>query len=102
MTLTRDGRFAYVPMRGEDSVAIVQLDPLTAGEEDPDEPRARTTPIRSADGSRIYVGAQYGNAVAVFDPATQDAAAPDSDRRRRAPIAITDDGRTIYAALSRL
>ena len=28
MTLTRDGRFAYVPMRGEGAIAVVQLDPL--------------------------------------------------------------------------
>src|SRR5262245_60066334 len=28
MTLSKDGRFAYVPMRGESKIAFVQLDPL--------------------------------------------------------------------------
>jgi YVTN family beta-propeller protein len=56
----------------------------------------------SADGSRIYVGAQYGNAVAVFDPATQSLLhqIPTSDGVR--PLEPTHDGKIIYTALSHL
>lgn len=28
ITLTKDGRFAYVPLRADDQIAVVQLDPL--------------------------------------------------------------------------
>ena len=57
MTLTRDGRFGYMPMRGENAVAIVQLDPLKLVKKIPmnEGPHDAYT---SADGSRVYVGAQ--------------------------------------------
>jgi YVTN family beta-propeller protein len=110
MTLTKDGRFAYVPMRGENSVAIVLLNekeraarpamplllkkiPMNNGPHD-----AYTTD----DGSRIYVGAQYGNAIGVFDPATQSLLhqIPTTDGVR--PLEPTRDGKLLYAALSNL
>jgi YVTN family beta-propeller protein len=101
MTLTKDGRFAYMPMRGENSVAIIQLDPLKLVKKIPmnEGPHDAYT---SADGSRIYVGAQYGNAIAVFDPATQSLLhqIPTSDGVR--PLEPTHDGKTIYTALSHL
>ena len=101
MTLTKDGRFAYMPMRGENSVAIIQLDPLKLVKKIPmnEGPHDAYT---SADGSRIYVGAQYGNAIAVFDPATQSLLhqIPTSDGVR--PLEPTHDGKIIYTALSHL
>ena len=101
MTLTKDGRFAYMPMRGEHAVAIIQLDPLKLVKKIPmnEGPHDAYT---SADGSRIYVGAQYGNAIAVFDTATHSLLhqIPTSDGVR--PLEPTRDGRTIYSALSHL
>ena len=109
MTLTADGRFAYVPMRGENAVAIVLLQekagtgpstpllikkiPMSEGPHDA---------YTSADGSRIYVGAQYGSAIGVFDPATQSLLheIPTSDGVR--PLEPSRDGKTLYAALSHL
>jgi DNA-binding beta-propeller fold protein YncE len=101
MTLTRDGRFAYMPMRGEDSVAILQLDPLKLLKKVPMD-RGPHDAYTSADGSRIYVGAQFGRSIAVFDPARQELIhqIPTADGVR--PMAISDDGRTVYAALSNL
>jgi DNA-binding beta-propeller fold protein YncE len=101
MTLTKDGRFAYVPMRGENAVAVVELDPLRLLKKIPmnDGPHDAYT---SADGTRVYVGAQYGNAVAVFDPATHSLLhqIPTSDGVR--PLEPAESGRIIYTALSRL
>ncbi len=101
MTLTRDGRFAYVPMRGENAVAIVELDPLRLVKKIPmnEGPHDAYT---TADGTRVYVGAQYGNAIAVFDPASQSLLhqIPTSDGVR--PLEPAENGRIIYTALSRL
>ena len=101
MTLTRDGRFAYVPMRGENAVAVVELNPLRLLKKIPmnEGPHDAYT---SADGTRVYVGAQYGNAIAVIDPATQSLLhqIPTSDGVR--PLEPAENGRIIYTALSRL
>jgi YVTN family beta-propeller protein len=70
MTLTRDGKFAYVPIRGDSKIAVVQLDPLKLVKLLPSPPGPHDA-YTSADGSRIYVGAQYGHAISVIDPATQ-------------------------------
>ncbi len=101
MTLTRDGRFAYVPLRGDDQIALVQLDPLRLVKKIP-SPKGPHDAYTSPDGSRIYVGAQFGNAIVVIDPATQSAleTIPTSDGVR--PLEPSHDGRTIYAALSNL
>jgi YVTN family beta-propeller protein len=101
MTLTADGRFAFVPLRGEDQVAVVHLDPLAVVKRirSPKRPHDAYT---SADGRRIYVGTLAGNTVSVFDPEEQtllhDIKAKDGVR----PIEIARDGRTLYAALSNL
>jgi YVTN family beta-propeller protein len=101
MTLTRDGRFAYVPVRGDHKIAVVQLEPLRLVKllESPSGPHDAYT---SADGTRIYVGAQYGNAITVIDPATQSVlyTIPTSDGVR--PLEPSADGKTIYVALSNL
>jgi YVTN family beta-propeller protein len=101
MTLTKDGRFAYVPIRGEHAVGIVELDPLRLVKKIPMDKGPHDS-YTSADGSRIYVGAQFGTSVAVFDPATQSLLhqikTPDGVR----PMAITKDGKTVYAAISNL
>jgi YVTN family beta-propeller protein len=101
MTLTQDGRFAYVPMRGEDSVAIVQLDPLKLIKKI-GVPKGPHDAYTSRDGKRIYVGAQYGDAIAVIDPATQTLlhSIPMADGVR--PLEPSHDGKVIYVALSKL
>jgi YVTN family beta-propeller protein len=101
LAITRDGRFAYVPLRGEDAIAVVQLEPLTLIKKIPCA-KGPHDAYTSADGSRIFVGAQYGSAIIVIDPAAQTLlyTLPTSDGVR--PMALTKDGRTIYAALSNL
>lgn len=101
LTLTRDGRFAYVPMRGEDMVAVVELDPLRLVKKLP-VPKGPHDSYTSADGRRIVAGAQYGSAIIVIDPDTQELlyTLPTSDGVR--PLALSKDGRTVYAALSNL
>jgi YVTN family beta-propeller protein len=100
-TLTRDGRFAYMPMRAEDTVAVIQLDPLTLLKKIPMN-RGPHDAYTTEDGSRIYVGAQYGNSIAVFDPVTQSLLhhIPMSDGVR--PIEPSRDGTVLYTALSNL
>ncbi len=101
MTLTQDGRFAFVPLRGEDQIAVVHLDPLAVVKRIrcPKRPHDAYT---SADGRRIYVGTLAGNTISAFDPEEQtllyDIKAKDGVR----PLEIAKDGKTIYAALSNL
>ena len=101
MTLTKDARFAYAPMRGEAKIAVVQLDPLRLVKK-LSAPAGPHDAYTSADGSRIYVGAQFGNAIVVIDPATQSVlhTIPTADGVR--PLEPSADGRTIYVALSNL
>lgn len=100
-TLTKDGRFAYMPMRAEDTVAVIELNPLRLVKKIPMN-RGPHDAYTSADGTRIYVGAQYGNSIAVFDPATHTLLhhIPTSDGVR--PLEPTADGRVLYTALSNL
>lgn len=101
MTLTKDGRFAFVPMRGEDAIAVVELNPLRLIKKIPC-PKGPHDAYTSADGQRVFVGAQYGSAIIVIDPNTQSLlyTLKTSDGVR--PMAVTRNGRTIYAALSNL
>ena len=101
MTLTKDGRFAFLPIRGEDAVAIIQLDPLTLVKKIPMS-KGPHDAYTSANGGRVFIGAQYGNSIGVFDPASQSLLyeLPTSEGVR--PLAPTRDGRTVYAALSNL
>jgi YVTN family beta-propeller protein len=101
MALTKDGRLAFVPMRGEDAIAVVQLEPLKllkkiAFDKGPHDA------YTSADGTRIFVGAQFGRSIGVIDPAKQTLlySLPTTDGVR--PIRLTRDGRTLYVALSNL
>lgn len=99
--LTKDGKFAYVPLRGEDAIAVVELDPLRLVKKIPC-PKGPHDAYTSADGTRIFVGAQYGNAIIVIDPVAQKLlyTLPTADGVR--PMSLTRDGRTVYAALSNL
>lgn len=101
MTLTKDGKFAYVPVRGDSKIAVVQLDPLKLVKLLP-SPAGPHDAYTSADGTRIYVGAQYGSAISVIDPATQSVlyTIPTADGVR--PLEPSADGKTIYVALSNL
>jgi YVTN family beta-propeller protein len=101
LTLTRDGKFAYVPMRGEDTVAVVQLEPLKLIRKIA-VPRGPHDAYTSADGRRIVVGAQYGSAIIVIDPETQSLLYTLPTAAGVRPLALTRDGRTVYAALSNL
>jgi YVTN family beta-propeller protein len=101
MTLTKDGRFAFVPMRGEAKVAVVQLDPLRlvkkldakAGPHD-----AYTSP----DGKRIYVGNQFGREITVIDAETQTVLHHITTADGVRPIRPASDNRMLYVALSNL
>jgi YVTN family beta-propeller protein len=101
MTLTKDGRFAFVPLRGEHQVAVVRLDPLALIKKIP-SPRRPHDAYTSSDGTRIYVGTLEGNTVSVFDAERR---APLHDIKTKdgvRPLEITKDGATVYAALSNL
>jgi YVTN family beta-propeller protein len=101
MALTKDGRFAYVPLRGEDAVAVVQLEPLKLIKKIPMD-KGPHDAYTSPDGTRIFVGAQFGRSIAVIDPAKQALIynLPTADGVR--PIRPARDGRTLYVALSNL
>jgi len=101
MTLTKDGRFAYVPMRGEDAVAIVQLSPLTLVKKIPMD-KGPHDAYTAANGRRMYVGAQFGRSIGVFDPDSQTLVQqiPTADGVR--PMQPSHDGKLLYAALSNL
>jgi len=101
ITLTKDGRFAYVPLRDDDQIAVVQLDPLKIVKKLP-VAKGPHDAYTSDDGSRIFVGAQYGNGIIAIDPAAQSVlyTIPAADGVR--PLEISPDGKTVYAALSHL
>lgn len=101
MAITHDGRFAYVPMRGEDAIAVVQLEPLKLLKKIPFDKGPHDS-YTSADGTRVFVGAQFGRSIAVVDTGKQEMlyTLPTTDGVR--PLAPTRDGRTLYAALSNL
>jgi len=101
MTLTRDGRFAFVPMRGEDAVAVVQLDPLALVKKVPMN-KGPHDAYTAAGGRRIYVGAQFGNAIGVFDPDSQSLVRQIATADGVRPMQPTRDGKLLYAALSNL
>src|SRR5262249_2649617 len=56
----------------------------------------------TSDGSRIYIGAQFGNAILVIDTVSQSLlhTIPTADGVR--PLEPAHDGKTVYAALSNL
>jgi YVTN family beta-propeller protein len=101
IALTKDGRFAYVPLRDDDQIAVVQLDPLAIVKKLP-SPKGPHDAYTSDDGTRIFVGAQFGNAVIAIDPAAQSVlyTIPTADGVR--PLEISHDNKTVYAALSHL
>ncbi len=101
MTLTKDGRFAYVPVRGESKIAVVELNPLRLVKKLP-SPAGPHDAYTSADGKRVYVGAQYGGAVTVIDPATQSVLHNIPMTAGVRPLEPSHDGKTIYVALSKL
>ena len=101
MTLTKDERFAYVPMRGESSVAVVELNPLRLVKKLPMASGPHDA-ITSADGKRIYVGAQYGNSIAVIDPEAQTVLYSIPTEAGVRPLRESPDGKLLYVALSNL
>ncbi|HJU73783.1 MAG TPA: hypothetical protein VJ717_08560, partial [Gemmatimonadaceae bacterium] len=101
MTLTKDGRFAYVPIRGDNAIAVVQLNPLRLIKKLPSPPGPHDA-YTSADGSRIYVGAQFGSAITVIDPATQSVLHNIPTTAGVRPLEPSHDGKIIYVALSKL
>ena len=101
MTLSKDGRMAYVPIRGENAIGVVQLNPLRLLKKLPSPPGPHDA-YTSADGSRVYVGAQYGSAITVIDPATQSVLHTIPTTSGVRPLEPSHDGKLIYVALSKL
>ena len=100
-TLTKDGRFAYVPIRGESKIGVVALNPLRLVKK-LDAPAGPHDAYTSADGKRVYVGAQYGGAITVIDPATQSVLENIPMTAGVRPMEPSHDGKTMYVALSKL
>jgi YVTN family beta-propeller protein len=101
MTLTKDGGTAFVPLRGEHQIAVVQLEPLALLKKIP-SPRRPHDAYTSADGRRVYVGTLEGNTVSVFHPERREKLHDIPTRDGVRPMEISRDGRTVYAALSNL
>jgi len=101
MTLSADERFAFVPMRGEASVTVVQLNPLRLVKKLPMD-RGPHDAITSADGKRVWVGAQYGTSIAEIDVASQAVVRTIQTGAGVRPIKESADGRQLYVALSSL
>jgi DNA-binding beta-propeller fold protein YncE len=101
ITLTKDGRYAFVPLRGEDQIAVVRLEPLAVVKRIP-SPKRPHDAYTSADGKRVYVGTLAGNTVSVFDPEQQVLLHDIPTVAGVRPLEIARDGRTLYAALSNL
>ena len=101
MTLTKDERLAFQPMRGENAVAVVQLNPLKLLKKIPMSTGPHDA-YTSANGDRVFVGAQFGSAIGVFDPAKQSLLYELKTADGVRPMAVTRDGRIVYAALSNL
>src|ERR1043166_1372612 len=100
LTLSNDGRYAFVPMRGESKIAVVQLDPLKLLAKLP-APAGPHDGYTSADGT-IYIGAQYGSAISVIDPTTRSTRRNIPMPAGVRPLEPSADGKTLYAALSKL
>lgn len=100
-TLTRDERFIYIPVRGENKIAVVQLDPLRLIKK-LDSPAGPHDAYTSGDGKRVYVGAQYGGAITVIDPATQTVVTNIPMKAGVRPMEPSHDGKRMYVALSKL
>lgn len=83
MALTRDGRLAFVPMR-EHAVAVVQIEPLRLLKKIPMDKGPHDS-YSSADGSRVFVGAQFGGSIAVIDPVKQELLIPSRPRTAFVP-----------------
>jgi YVTN family beta-propeller protein len=80
---------------------VVQLDPLRLVKKLQSLPGPHDA-YTSADGTRIYVGAQFGNGIVVIDPATQSVLHTIPTDEGVRPLEPAPDGRTIYVALSNL
>ncbi len=102
LAVTPDGKLAFVPLRGEAAVAVVELEPelkLVRRLSVPEMPHNIYT---SADGRRAYVGCIRGSAIVVIDTAAREVAATIQMPGGVRPMALKRDGSLIYVALSRL
>jgi YVTN family beta-propeller protein len=119
LTLTQDGKFAYVPLRGEGTVAAVELEiaprtPQGSRNEPggvPFEVRPKVVkqiaigewPHNSYTGQttgRIYVTSFRGKKIHVFDPKSQVMLFEMEFPGEVRPVALTKDETRAYVALS--
>ncbi len=101
LTLSKDERFAYVPLRGDSKIAVVRLDSLRVVKLLP-SPVGPHDAYTSRDGSRVYVGAQYGTGIVVIDPVKQEVLHVIPTTAGVRPIRPSADGKSLYVALSNL
>ncbi len=102
LTLTQDGRFAYVPLRGEARVAVVDLaaaggPAVVAGSSIGEWPHNAYT---GATTGRIYVTSFRGKKIHVFDPKKHTLLFEMEFPGEVRPVALTRDETRAYVALS--
>ncbi len=119
LTVTRDGRFAYVPLRAEAKVAVVELgaelktelDPKTGNKEAKIEHHPKVIkqiPIgewphnayTGATTGRIYVTSFLGKKIHVFDPNRHELLFEIQFPGEVRPVVLTRDERRAYVAQS--
>jgi len=116
LTLTQDGQFAYVPLRGEAQVAIVELEfevkarpSAREGMEIVPHPRVvKRVPIGAwphnsytgETSARIYVTSFLGKKIHVFDPRKNELLFEIEFPGEVRPVALTRDESRAYVALS--
>jgi YVTN family beta-propeller protein len=88
-------------MRGEDQIAVVQLDPLKLIKKIPSSKGPHDS-YTGAGGRRIFVGAQFGSEIDVIDPDSQSRTQIIKTADGVRPMQPTADGKLLYAALSNL
>jgi YVTN family beta-propeller protein len=108
LTITRDGRFAYVPLRGEASVAVVDLG-ISTGADLRLQPKViKRIPIgewphNSYTGQttgQIYVATFRGKKIHVFDPAKHELLFEIEFPGEVRPVALSKDETRAYVAQS--
>lgn len=111
LTITRDNRFAYVPLRGEAKVVVVELNfSVASGEAAADLKLIKThdvgeAPHNSYTGATsglVYVTTIQGQTVYIFDPETHERVGEMKFPGDVRPVALTRDESMAYVALSGL
>lgn len=111
LTITRDDKFAYIPIRNEAKAAIVELNLGVANGKVTADPKLLKTldigeaPHNSYTGEAsglVYMTTIQGETIHIFDPETHDEVGKMKFPGPVRPVALTKDESKAYVALSGL